>query len=140
MFGLFPGMGAYSFLARKVGRRITEELITSGNLYTGRQMYDMGIVDVLAPDGAGETAIYSFIRKHSRSPNGRRAIEMVRREVEPVTHDELMRVVSIWADAALRLTERDLRLMERLVRAQDRPALEDPPSATVTPLQRAVFS
>jgi len=140
LFNLFPGMGAYSFLARKVGRRITEELITSGNLYTGRQMYDMGIVDVLAPDGAGETAIYSFIRKHARAPNGRRAIEMVRREVEPVTHDELMRVVSIWADAALRLTERDLRLMERLVRAQNRPALEDAPSATVTPLQRAVFS
>jgi DSF synthase len=140
LFNLFPGMGAYSFLARKVGRRITEELITSGNLYTGRQMYDMGIVDVLAPDGAGETAVYSFIKKHARSANGRRAIEMVRREVEPVTHEELMRVVSVWADAALRLTERDLRLMERLVRAQGRPAPDDVPVASVTPLQRAMIS
>ena len=29
LFNLFPGMGAYSFLQRKVGRRVTEELITS---------------------------------------------------------------------------------------------------------------
>jgi len=140
LFNLFPGMGAYSFLARKVGRRITEELITSGNLYTGRELYDMGVVDVLAPDGAGETAVYSFIRKHSRSANGRRAVEMVRREVEPVTHEELMRVVGIWADTALRLTDRDLRLMEKLVRAQDRTTTGSVASASVTPIQRAVSS
>lgn len=139
LFNLFPGMGAYSFLARKVGRRITEELITGGNLYTARQLYDMGVVDVLAPDGAGDAAVYSFIRKHAKSPNGRRAIAMVRREVEPVTHEELMRVVNIWADAALRLTERDLRLMERLVRAQNKSSPDDVPAmATVTPIQRSV--
>src|SRR5205823_13373850 len=138
LFNLCPGMGAYSFLARKVGRRITDELVTSGNMYTARQLYDMGVVDVLAPDGAGEAALYSFIRKHARAPNGRRALEMVRREVEPVTHEELMRIVNIWADAALRLSERDLRMMERLVRAQSRSAetLVDVPIATVTPLQR----
>ncbi len=138
LFNLFPGMGAYSFLARKVGRRITEELITGGNLYTARQLYDLGVVDVLAPDGAGEAAVYSFVKRHAKTPNGRRAIEMVRREVEPVTHEELMRVVSIWADAALRLSERDLRLMERLVRAQSRSADSEEAVATVTPIQRAV--
>ena len=141
LFNLFPGMGAYSFLARKVGRRITDELVTSGNMYTARQLYDLGVVDVLAPDGAGETAVYSFIKKHARTPNGRRALEMVRREVEPVTHEELMRVVGIWADAALRLTERDLRLMERLIRAQSRTLEQldaDAPTAAVMPLQRAV--
>jgi DSF synthase len=138
LFNLFPGMGAYSFLARKVGRRVTEELITSGNLYTGRELFEMGVVDVLAPDGGGEAAVYSFIRKHARAPNGRRAIEMARREVEPVTHDELMRIVSIWADAALRLSERDIRLMERLVRAQNRTNDSGQGAATVTPIQRAV--
>ena len=138
LFNLFPGMGAYSFLARKVGRRTTDELVTSGNIYTARQLYDLGVVDVLAPDGGGELALYSFVRKHAKTPNGRRAIEMVRREVEPVTHEELMRFVNIWADTALRLTERDLRLMERLVRAQSRNFESDSGiSATITPLQRA---
>ena len=37
-----------------------------------------------------------------------------------MTRDELVRVVEVWADAALRLTERDLRMMERLVKAQQK--------------------
>src|SRR5437667_431780 len=57
LFNLFPGMGAYSLLRRKVGRRTTEEMIYSGALYTGRRLYDMGVVDVLAPDGVGEAAV-----------------------------------------------------------------------------------
>lgn len=137
LFNLFPGMGAYSFLARKVGRRIAEELITGGNMYTAKQLYDMGVVDVLAPDGVGEAAVYGFIKKHARASNGRRAIEQVRREIGPVSYEELMRVVDIWADAALRLTERDLRMMERLVRAQNRSAELEVVPASVTPLQRA---
>lgn len=137
LFNLFPGMGAYSLLSRKVGRRITDELITSGNMYTGRQLYDLGVVDVLAPDGAGEAAVLGFIKKHAKASNGRRGIEAARREIGPVARDELMRVVHVWADAALRLTERDLRMMERLVRAQDRSGQCEVVHSNVTPIQRA---
>lgn len=139
LFNLFPGMGAYSFLSRKVGRRTAEELILSGNIYSGRQLYEMGVVDVLAPDGAGEAAVYGFVKKHAKAGNGRRAVELVRREVNPVTYDELMNVVAIWADAALRLTDRDLRMMDRLVRAQDRSATDNidaTGSCSVLSLQR----
>ncbi|MDQ6618457.1 MAG: crotonase/enoyl-CoA hydratase family protein [Pseudomonadota bacterium] len=141
LFNLFPGMGAYSFLLRKVGRRIAEDLISSGAMYTARQLYDMGVVDVLAPDGEGEAALYSFVRKHAKAANGRRGIEQARQAISPVTRDELDRIVGVWADAALRLTDRDLRMMERLVRAQSRSADLDEvplPYATVTPLQRVM--
>jgi hypothetical protein len=40
--------------------------------------------------------------------------------LQPVTHAEMRNVVGIWADAAMRLENRDLRMMARLVRAQDR--------------------
>jgi DSF synthase len=122
LFNLFPGMGAYSFLQRKVGRRITEELITCGNMYSARQLYDMGVVDVIAPDGAGEAAVYSYIKKHARGGNGRRAFERVRRDFEAVTLNELQRITAIWVDTAMRLDERDLKMMDRLVRAQQRAA------------------
>jgi len=136
LFNLFPGMGAYSLLTRKVGRRTTEEMITSGNMYTARQLYDMGVVDVLAADGAGEAAVYGFVKKHAKAQNGRRAIEMASRAVSPVSYDELSRVVRIWVDAALRLSERDMRLMERLVRAQNRNVQLEMVSSNVMPLQR----
>jgi len=125
LFNMFPGMGAYSFLLRKVGRRTADELITSGAIYSARQLYEMGVIDVLTADGTGVAAIAAYIRKHSRNANGRQAFERARNAVHPVTRDELMRVVEVWADAALRLTERDLRMMERLVKAQQRVGARD---------------
>ncbi len=124
LFNLFPGMGAFSFLSRKIGRRASEEMITSGAIYSARQLYDMGVVDVIAPDGTGEAAIYSYIRKHAKAANGRRGFERVRTEVSPITRNELMQVVEIWADSALRIQDRDLRMMERLTRAQQRATLD----------------
>jgi DSF synthase len=132
LFNLFPGMGAYSFLQRKVGRRITEELITSGNTYTARQLYDMGVVDVITPDGTGEAAVYSYVRKHARGGSGRRAFEQVRREFEAVTREELDRITAMWVDTAIKLDERDLKMMDRLVRAQQRNALESAAGAHST--------
>ncbi|HEX6002985.1 MAG TPA: crotonase/enoyl-CoA hydratase family protein [Burkholderiales bacterium] len=122
LFNLFPGMGAYSFLSRKIGRRAAEEMITSGTIYSARQLYDLGVIDILTPDGTGEAAVQSFIRRHSKSANGRRGFERARNEVVPVTEEELLRVVDIWADTALKLQERDLKVMERLIRAQARNA------------------
>ena len=101
LFNLFPGMGAYSFLSRKVGRRTTEELITSGAIYTARQLYDMGVVDVITPTGTGEAAVESYVRKHQRAGNGRRGIESIAKEMNPLSHEELVRIVELWADAAM---------------------------------------
>jgi DSF synthase len=42
----------------------------------------------------------------------------VRQQVNPVTRDELDSVAEIWVDCALRLEDRDLRMMSRVVRAQ----------------------
>jgi DSF synthase len=120
LFNLFPGMGAYSFLQRKVGRRTTEELITSGNTYTARQLYDLGVVDVITADGTGETAVANYVRKHGRGSHGRRAFERVRRDHEAVTREELQRITEVWVEAAIHLTEKDLRMMDRLIRAQER--------------------
>lgn len=120
LFNLFPGMGAYSYLSRKVGRSVTEELITSGAVYSARQLYELGVVDVIAPDGTGEAAVYNYVRKHVRSANGRRAVEQVRNDLQPITREELIRVVEIWADTALKLQERDIKIMDRLLRAQEK--------------------
>jgi DSF synthase len=127
LFNMFPGMGAYSFLLRKVGKRTAEELITSGSVYTARQLFDMGVVDVITADGTGEAAVAAYVRKHARYGNGRHAFERARAEVHPVTREELMRVVEVWADAALRVQDRDLRMMDRLVKAQERAARQEGP-------------
>ncbi|HEY0418885.1 MAG TPA: crotonase/enoyl-CoA hydratase family protein, partial [Acetobacteraceae bacterium] len=56
LFNLFPGMGAYSFLSRRIGRAAAEKLILSGKVHTAEEMQAMGLIDVLAEDGEGEAA------------------------------------------------------------------------------------
>ena len=48
------------------------------------------------------------------------AMQAVRQVTNPVTYEELERITQIWVDAALRLNERDLKIMDRLVRSQDK--------------------
>ena len=120
LFNLFPGMGACSLLARRIGLRAAEEFILSGKVLPAAELHKMGIVDVLATDGQGETAVRNWIAKNARRRNGLQAVHRARQFIHPVTRQELDGIVGLWVDAALRLGERDLRMMNRLVRAQMR--------------------
>ena len=120
LFNLFPGMGAYSFLSRRLGQARAEQLIRSGKVYAAAELHEMGLVDVLAEDGRGEHAVRDYIARSERKHNAHRAIFAARRRVNGVTLEELSDVVELWVDAALGLTEFDLRKMLRLAAAQDR--------------------
>jgi DSF synthase len=120
MFNLFPGMGAYSFLARRIGAVKAERIILSGSVYTAEQFHEMGVIDVLVDDGGGEAAVHTYVEKHKRRPNTYDSIYRVRQRYHPVTREELMDIAGIWVDAALRIGAKDLRIMEMLVKSQDR--------------------
>jgi len=118
MFNLFPGMGAYQLLTRRIGVRAAEELILSGRVLPARKLHEMGVVDVLAKDGQGESAVQQWIAANHRRHNGMQAVFGLRQLCNPVSRRELDAVAQSWVDAALRLTERDQRLMGWLMRAQ----------------------
>ncbi len=120
LFNLFPGMGAYSLLARKVGTAVAEKMMLSGKIYAAEELHAMGVVDVLAEPGAGVQAVYDYVKKQERRANGFMAVQQVRQRFNPVTYEEMMDVVRIWVDAALRLTEKDLKVMDRFVRSQEK--------------------
>lgn len=120
LFNLFPGMGACSLLARRIGIRAAEELILSGKVLPATELHKMGIVDVLATDGQGETAVRNWIAKNAKRHNGLQGVHRARQFIHPITREELDGIVGLWVDAAMRLGERDLKMMSRLVRAQMR--------------------
>ncbi len=119
LFNLFPGMGAYSFLDRRIGQRGAEELIGSGHIYSAQQMYDKGVVDLVVEDGRGEVEIAAMIDRRKRSQNGFAALAQARRRVHKIQFPELLDVVEVWVDSAMRLNIRDLKLMQRLVSRQN---------------------
>jgi len=120
MFGLFPGMGAYSLVARKIGGAFAEDMLLTGRLFTAEEMKDIGLVHILAEPGQGVVAARDYIRRNKRRYNGCRATFRAGREVNPLRLEELDRIVQVWADACLQLRECDLKVMQRLVNAQDR--------------------
>jgi DSF synthase len=123
LFNLIPGMGAYSFLIRRTSPDIAERLITSGEVLSAQEMYDLGLIDAVVENGEGEVAVEEFMTRHNKQSNAHAALNKVRQIVNPVTYEELIRITNIWVETALKLTERDLLLIKRLVRAQNRKAM-----------------
>ena len=119
LFNLFPGMGAYSILSRKIGAAAAEKMVMSGSLYLAEELFDMGVVDVIAEKGEGELAVYRYINSEKRSRNTRKVLRKVKDICDLVSYEELKEIATVWADAALQLTSKDLRMMERLVRRQN---------------------
>ena len=119
-FNLFPGMGAFSLLARRIGMRQAEKFILDGRLHKAQELSEMGVIDVLAPAGQGERTTYEWIRKNDRRHNGMQAVFQARQAIMPISREELDTIAENWVDAALRLTDHDIRMMRRLVTAQQR--------------------
>ncbi|KQN05038.1 enoyl-CoA hydratase [Sphingobium sp. Leaf26] len=120
LFGLFPGMGAYSILSRRVGPVLARQMLTAGRIYTAEEMCDMGIVTQVVETGEGEAATARWIKDHASHHAGYVGINRAGRRVNPMTLEELVDIVETWTDTALALSDRDLRMMRRLAAAQTR--------------------
>jgi Enoyl-CoA hydratase/carnithine racemase len=118
LFNLFPGMGAFSFLSRKLDAARAQKMILSGRIYSATELYEMGLIDVLAEDGCGEKAVRDYIAHHRRHHTVHCCIRDVGMRVNPFSLEELLDIADIWAEHAMRLEESDLRYMERLASAQ----------------------
>ena len=120
MFNMFPGMGAYQLLCRRLPPAKAERFILSGRTFNAEELYEMGIVDVLADAGKGEQAVWDYIHSMHGKSHGRDALRRAIQAVDPVDYDEFVKTVDIWVEAALGLSEADLKKMNLLVRAQRR--------------------
>ncbi len=129
LFDLFPGMGAYTFLTRRVSPALAERMMLDARVYPVEELLQMGVVDYVVPKGEGQLFARELIRKHKRMGNALRSMNTIRQACKPVTLDELLAVTNEWVDAAMRLNDRALRTMERLIRAQQRRAEAVPQQA-----------
>jgi DSF synthase len=122
LFNMFPGMGAYSFLARRLDPARVERMILSGKIYSAEELYDMALIDAISEDDDGVQEVERFIRKLDKSRNTRSAISKIRNRVHPVTYEEMLDIGEIWVKSAMSLSSHEIKVMQRLVRAQDRMA------------------
>ena len=122
LFNMFPGMGAYSILARRLDPARVERMILSGKIYSAEELYDMALIDTISEDEDGVEEVERFIKKLEKSRNTRSAIREIRNRVNPVTFEEMLDIGEVWVKSAMALSSHELKVMQRLVRAQDRMA------------------
>jgi len=120
LFNLFPGMGAYTFMARRIAPGLAERMILSGEIFTAEKLHEIGLIDVLAPDGAGVETLYDAIGRGGKRHQTHVALRAARRLVNPLGFEEMARIAELWVEAAFKLEESDLKKMLRLAAAQDR--------------------
>lgn len=122
IFGTFPGMGAYSFLTKRVGYKMANEIINSNKTYSATEIYDMRIIDKVCDDGHGLSEMASMIK------NG----ELDKYVSDPfhnicnrVSKEELINVVDVWVDKAFTLTDNNVNRMSKLASFQSRKIKKD---------------
>lgn len=120
LFNLFPGMGGWNLTIRKGGYGVANDMVLSGQIFTADQLYRRGLVEFIAEDQQAPALLLQFVRAMEPRFSGTMAALRSRRLAAPITHELLLTIVDHWAVTALSLTDRDLRLMERLARAQVR--------------------
>ncbi|MFT5396251.1 MAG: DSF synthase [Gammaproteobacteria bacterium] len=121
LFNCFPGMGAFQTLSSRVGLNKAHKLISSGNLYSAEELYDMGIVDILVDDHQGEEAVYSYVHNHNKNWNGNMAMQKIVQSLNNYDQQELLDICcNSWVDTVFDISEKDTRTINRLLRSQKR--------------------
>lgn len=121
LFNLFPGMGAYSYLIRRVSPNVARRIVScERKKYSAEELYDLGVVDILVDDGMGKDAAAEYVRHQQQYANGYNAIRGVTDYYHKVHHTELHDIGERWVKAALELSERDMRFMEIVEKGQNK--------------------
>lgn len=114
-FNLFPGMGAYNLLVRRIPGSLANTIVTDAKQWSADQMLEWGVVDKVVEDGTGRQAVNDLI---DRQGYGGVVHAKMKRIHHRVSYDELMHSIVEWTDAAMRLSERDLKAIKRFRKAQ----------------------
>jgi DSF synthase len=130
LFNMFPGMGGMSFLVRRAGQRVANEMVRSGRLYSAQELLEFGVVDELTQAGGGLDAVRRIVGRSQPQRLAQAAISSAARLVQPVPRSELEQIVGVWVDRALSLDDRGRAWMKRLLRHQSITFAKLPPAAT----------
>jgi DSF synthase len=112
--GIAPGMGGYKLLANRIAPRLAERIVLSGASYTGQQLYDMGIVDLLVDDDPVGAA-QELSTKLNTIPY---QYQLSLRDVIP--REGFINPVLRWVDDMMRLPSESVDKISRMAKIQTR--------------------
>ncbi len=119
-FNLFPGMGAYSLLSRKLDPMDANMITRGGKIYKTNFFESLGLVEKVVGRGTAMTGLGTFVEKMNEAFNFEYHHIKCKKMINPLTKKELMAITDVWVDACMKVDAFDLRKMEILANAQAR--------------------
>ncbi|UZO80633.1 crotonase/enoyl-CoA hydratase family protein [Aquimarina sp. ERC-38] len=119
-FNLFPGMGAYSLLYRKLNHSDADMIIRSGSVYKSRFFESLGLIHEVAEEHNMISTSGNILQKLACRFNFEYHHMQCKKLVNPLQKEELLNITDIWVDACMKTNASDLRKMEILAAAQRR--------------------
>jgi DSF synthase len=117
-FGMFPGMGAISYLSRRVPGAPLRRMVDTGDAINLQEAYDIRMIDELTPLGQGMATAHRVNASLSQGFHARMATRYALALAQGPTLAELETIARTWVDVAFKVDLRDTRLMTRLASQQ----------------------
>jgi DSF synthase len=130
--GIFPGMGAWTFLMRRAGHQFAKRVIDSNQHFKTVEMFKEGVFDEIVCKGEGQTALDNYIDRTNKKLSGTYFSNKARKNVfnsyspgvGPVFRDdverELLQINATWVHSVMELGPDDIAHMKRIARVQER--------------------
>ncbi len=118
MFNMLPGMVSMSFLTQKVALPVIKGIIANNKMYTAKELEKMGIVDLVVPDGQGDSAVIHLIRQYSTREAGHFGLKKAFRRKYPMDYNELIDIADIWVESAMRMDNKNIKMLEFILQEQ----------------------
>ncbi len=125
LFNIFPGMGGYHLLSQRLPQKQVEKMMLNGHKYSAERLFEIGVVDQLEESGKGTEGVYNYIKECNKHRKGVLALKNVVDKVNNISYQELLDVCRYWVDVTMQINDKDLRLMDRLIRSQTKQAFVD---------------
>ncbi|MGL4241332.1 MAG: crotonase/enoyl-CoA hydratase family protein [Beijerinckiaceae bacterium] len=132
-FGMFPGMGAISYLTRRAPAQDVRRMVETGEPVDLQAALRIGMIDALTPMGSGMASAHFANDKLAQGFHGRMATRYALALAQGPSLIELETIARSWVDVAFKIDPKDLRLMQRLVSQQHRLASSPRPLAEREP-------
>jgi len=115
LFNLYPGMGAYNLLSRRIDIKHIRELIFDGRLHTSEELYELGVIDKLVGSGKGVEAVYKHIKYADKKENSYSFLNKMQQKYHPILFEDLEEIIQDWVKCAFsNLTKENLKMMNIL--------------------------
>ncbi len=121
-FGMFPGMGAISYLSRRSPGIHVRRMVETGEAIDLDEAYSVRMVDELTPHGHGLLTAHKVNAALAQGFHGRMATRFALALAQGPSLHELESIARAWVDVAFKIDLRDMRLMHRLASVQLRMA------------------